>query len=213
MIVDPAKPIVGRTLSVHKEHELLLKLEAAGLIDDLAQKVIDSKGNELAKKLVGLISGNYSVSETKSTSVIPINRFSPFNPEEFIGKKGKGWMIEEEDERSLKLTELDLAKVRLETTLKRGESSVNGEEKLRRLKKLDCIRLDAKVFQALWENKHLIPGDWKGKTIFFVGTIFRGRHGDRYILALFWGGSAWGWNSYWLDCDWGAHDPSAVLAA
>lgn len=47
--------IVSRTLSVHKEHEVLLKLEAAGLNDELAQKVIDSKGNDLATKVVRLI--------------------------------------------------------------------------------------------------------------------------------------------------------------
>jgi hypothetical protein len=47
--------MVSRTLSVHKEHELLLKLETAGLSDDLAQKVIDSKGNDLATKVVRLI--------------------------------------------------------------------------------------------------------------------------------------------------------------
>jgi len=47
--------IVSRTLSVHKEHEVLLKLEAAGLNDELAQKVIDSKGNDLAAKVVRLI--------------------------------------------------------------------------------------------------------------------------------------------------------------
>lgn len=44
-----------RTLSVHKEHEFLLKLEAAGLNDDIAQKVISSKNNELAKKAVNFI--------------------------------------------------------------------------------------------------------------------------------------------------------------
>ena len=49
-----------RTLSVHKEHELLLKLEAAGLDDKLAQKVIDSKGNELAAKMMRLIQGDGS---------------------------------------------------------------------------------------------------------------------------------------------------------
>lgn len=48
-------PIVSRTLSVHKEHELLLKFEIAGLTDELAQKVIDSKGNDLAAKVVRLI--------------------------------------------------------------------------------------------------------------------------------------------------------------
>jgi hypothetical protein len=49
------EPIVSRTLSVHKEHEVLLKLEAAGLTDELAQRVVDSKGNDLATKVVRLI--------------------------------------------------------------------------------------------------------------------------------------------------------------
>ena len=49
------KTMVSRTLSVHKEHELLLKLETAGLSGELAQRVIDSKGNDLAIKVVRLI--------------------------------------------------------------------------------------------------------------------------------------------------------------
>jgi hypothetical protein len=44
-----------RTLSVHNEHEFLLKLEKAELTNELAQKVIDSKNNELAAKVVRLI--------------------------------------------------------------------------------------------------------------------------------------------------------------
>jgi len=50
------KNIVSRTLSVHKEHELLLKLEAAGLTDVLAQRIIDSRDNALAKRFIRLIS-------------------------------------------------------------------------------------------------------------------------------------------------------------
>ena len=49
------KAMVSRTLSVHKEHEFLLKLETAGLSDEFAQRVIDSKGNYLATKVVRLI--------------------------------------------------------------------------------------------------------------------------------------------------------------
>ncbi len=49
------KTIVSRTLSVHKEHEVLLKFEAAGLTDELAKRVIDSKDNELAAKVVRFI--------------------------------------------------------------------------------------------------------------------------------------------------------------
>jgi len=47
--------IVSRTLSIGQEHELLQKLEAAGLNEQDAQKVIDSRKNELAKGLVALI--------------------------------------------------------------------------------------------------------------------------------------------------------------
>lgn len=47
--------IVSRTLSVHQEHELLLKLESAGLDAELAQKVIDARGNKLATKLVNVL--------------------------------------------------------------------------------------------------------------------------------------------------------------
>ena len=44
-----------RKLSVHKEHELLGRLEAAGLADPEAQMVIESKGNELAQRVVAFI--------------------------------------------------------------------------------------------------------------------------------------------------------------
>ena len=45
----------NRKLSVHVEHELLLKLESAGLNDDLAQRIIESKGNKVAKQMIGII--------------------------------------------------------------------------------------------------------------------------------------------------------------
>ena len=45
----------GRTLSVHQEHEFLKRVEAAGLDSRFVQKVIDSKNNVLAIKVVELI--------------------------------------------------------------------------------------------------------------------------------------------------------------
>ncbi len=58
--------MVSRTLSVHKEHEVLLKLETAGLSDELAQRVIDSKGNDLAAKVVRLIeNGGYEATTSQ----------------------------------------------------------------------------------------------------------------------------------------------------
>ena len=70
--------IVSRTLSVHKEHEVLLKLESAGLCDTLAQRIIDSKDNDLAKKVVRLISnGGFqsSTSQKHSREIMGKNFF------------------------------------------------------------------------------------------------------------------------------------------
>lgn len=70
--------IVSRTLSVHQEHEVLLKLEAAGLDEALAQKVVDSKGNDLATKVVRLIrNGGFepSTSQTRAHEIMGSNMF------------------------------------------------------------------------------------------------------------------------------------------
>ena len=147
--------------------------------------------------------------------IIPIDRSTPFNPA-FVGG---GFRIDEEDKNSLKLTEVNLSKVSLETMLEEGETRVNGEEKLKRLKKAKHIRLDAKVFQTLWENQELIPASWKEKTngnttyIFFDGTVLRDSDGDRYVLYLYWFGDRWDWDGRWLGRDWRASLPSAVVAS
>lgn len=70
--------MVSRTLSVHKEHEVLLKLETAGLNDDLAQRVIDSEGNDLAAKVVKLIeNGGFepSTNQERAREIMGTNLF------------------------------------------------------------------------------------------------------------------------------------------
>lgn len=70
--------MVSRTLSVHKEHEVLLKFETAGFNDELAQRVIDSKGNDLAAKVVRLIqSGGFepSTSQKRAREIMGKNFF------------------------------------------------------------------------------------------------------------------------------------------
>jgi len=67
-----------RTISVHNEHEFLLKMEKAGLNEELAQKVIDSKGNDLATKVVRLIeNGGFepSTSQKRAREIMGRNFF------------------------------------------------------------------------------------------------------------------------------------------
>src|ERR1700682_1671988 len=102
-------------------------------------------------------------------TILTIDRTTPFRPAVFLGE---GWTIEEQDNRSLVLTEVDLSKVRFETMLESGEEYLTGEEKQNRLKKAGHIRLDAKFFQTLWEDKTKIPESWKEKTNGYTTYVF-----------------------------------------
>lgn len=71
-------PIDKRTISVHNEHEFLLKMEKAGLTNEFAQRVIDSKDNDLATKVVRLIQiGGFepTTSQKRAREIIGKNFF------------------------------------------------------------------------------------------------------------------------------------------
>jgi hypothetical protein len=145
-----------------------------------------------------------------------IMNLSGFDPKYFIGR---GWAIlsNETDAHSFAHTKLALTKIEFITMLRDGETCVSGEEKLKRLKASDYIRLDAGIFFALWENQHVIPGSWKekvnGKTryILFDGTIFLSPDGDRCVMSLYWDGGQWCRLTYCLWSNLHAHHLSAVL--
>ncbi|MFZ2253385.1 MAG: hypothetical protein WAW13_04450 [Minisyncoccia bacterium] len=176
------------------------------------QKFID-KPKDAGREFTDFLKGGGSV-VAREPKVIPIDRTHAFDPVAFIGN---GWSIVEQDERSLKLGEVDLTKVSLKTMLRDGEETVDGETKLRRLIVSGGIRLDAKVFQTLWENQHLIPMYLKEPTIgntayvFFDGTILRYSGGGRCVLCLCWRGGKCYWYCFWLGGMWRADRRSAVL--
>ncbi|HMP67385.1 MAG TPA: hypothetical protein PKA60_01375 [Candidatus Paceibacterota bacterium] len=151
-------------------------------------------------------------------SKIIIDRSKPFDPKK-INSLGNEWKIVEEDERSLAITELDLSKVQYVDMLEDGETSIRGEEKLKRLKMDGRIRLDAKMSQTFWEDQSLIPESWKEKIngntrcIFFDGTILRNPFGNSCVLYLYWGNGQWYWGYYLVGLR-GFYDNhlSAVLA-
>ncbi len=178
------------------------------------QTVIDSP-QESGQQFTAFLKngGRVVVGEPK---IVSIDRSAAFGPVAFIGA---GWSVVEQDERSLTLTEIDPTKVQFKVTLKNSESSVVGEEKLKRLIASGEIRLDAKILQTLWENQYLIPESWKQLTngnttfIYFDGTVLQDSSGDRYVLCLYWNAGRWHWYYLWLGYEWHANHPSAVLAS
>lgn len=72
--------------------------------------------------------------------------------------------------------------------------------------------LTANVLDYLLKNPHLIPEEWKGKAVFFWGTIYRRRDDRLFVRYLVWCGVRWNSNFRWLDGDWDGYDPAAVDA-
>lgn len=194
--------------------------------DQLQNGVIQLAPEEFGRRFTLFLANNAQVNI--GGLLLPIDRSKPFNPETFIGKGRTIWKgpadgdglagEEEQDAQSLALTTVDIGKVIFEHTLVDKETSVKGEEKLKRLITAKRIRLDAKIGQSLWEE----PGKrtleilriQRGITWFDLpGTVLRNPGGGRDILCFDWDGGEWNWNYDWLGVGWDADCPSGVLAS
>ena len=83
-------------MSVHQEHEMLLKLESAGLTGDLAQRIIDSPGNNLARRVVAFIeTGGFerSVSQQYARTIMRQNYFGVEEAIRHFGVKPEEWQV------------------------------------------------------------------------------------------------------------------------
>jgi len=90
-------------------------------------------------------------------------------------------------------------------------SEASGNKLRKELAKKRVV--NANVLDYLLANPHLIPEEWKGKAVFFWGTIYRDRGDYLCVHCLLWGGVGWRWRSRWLGRDWHGDDPAAVPAS
>ena len=117
-----------------------------------------------------------------------------------------GWEIEEHIKGGEFHWNLDNVKLHLCDEQEQGFIEGN---KLRKKLKTQPI-LNACVLDYLLANPQLIPEEWKGKYVFFWGTIYRHSDGDLYVRYLCWLGDRWGWNDDWLDGYWDDNNPAVV---
>jgi hypothetical protein len=70
----------------------------------------------------------------------------------------------------------------------------------------------ANVLDCLLAHQEIIPEGWRGKYIFFWGTIYRDADGRLCVRCLAWGGSQWNWDYDLLGRDFGANRPAALAS-
>lgn len=101
-------------------------------------------------------------------------------------------------------------KVRLHLDDAQKSRSIRGDTLRRKLAGLPV--LPANVLYYLRSQQTIIPSAWRGKTIFFWGSVFRHSEDEAaYVECLAWDGSGWD-KCYRMIVDtWAAGDLAAVL--
>lgn len=125
----------------------------------------------------------------------------PFTPD--------GWTVEEHQKGGQ--YQFDAANVSLWLAKAQQKGSIEGN-KLRKEMKGNPV-LNANVLDYLLANPHLIPEEWKGKYVFFWGTVYRYSDGRLCVRFLYWDGGWWRWGVRWLDGGWHGCSPAALCAS
>ncbi len=128
---------------------------------------------------------------------------APFCPDD--------WSVEEH--RKGGQFEFDPTKIKFWLSESQKKGSHRGHDLREELKSQSVFNANLLDFLLKPENQYLIPEEWKGKAIFFWGTIYRNAGGYLYVRFLYWDGSRWHWSNDWLGRGWGADVPAAVLAS
>lgn len=179
-------------ISVHQEHELLIKLEAAGLTRQLAQKVIESRGNALAKDIVALIRGpqpdypSYTVTVDYSQTVEQLVRAGRYD-----------WANNSITSRNFPSRERDQA--RLDIFLVSFDRNISSEDAIKAMEEQGLRPATLKELLALGAAH---PNLQRENPIVALGLTWRYPHGHLGVPCLSGGGSGRFLNLSWFEGDW-----------
>ena len=138
--------------------------------------------------------------------IVAVKHIIDCNVDPFIPKR---WKVEKHIKHGM--MEWSSDKVRLHLSPNQNKKDgIQGYDLRKELEKEPT--LNANVLDYLLSHKELIPEEWKGKTIFFWGTVFRDSDGDLCVRYLYWDGR-WCWGCRWLDSAWDGGLPAALLAS
>jgi len=120
-----------------------------------------------------------------------------------------------EDHKKGGMFKFNPEKISLYLSKKQKKGSIGGYDLRKEL--ADKPVMNANVLDYLLARPELIPKEWKGKYIFFWGTIYRRSGGDLCVgdlcvRYLSWYGSEWCWFYFWLVNDFNSDDPAALAS-
>ena len=130
----------------------------------------------------------------------------PFRPD--------GWTVEEHKEGGqlkFDLNGIGLYLSKRQRSNEHIDGHVGGIELRKELENQPV--LNANVLDYLLAHPELIPDEWKGKYVFFWGTVYRSHDGRLYVRCLCWASDRWSWFCNRLVSDWHSVNQAAVRAS
>ena len=179
-------------------HEFLVTFAAEGGTETDLTKLTKSK--KKCGQVLQFLHGSCEIRPKRLLINLSADPFCPkdLTVEEHI--KAKPWKF-------------DAKQVELYLDPAQSGGSILGHDLCKALKGEPVLNANVLDWLLLEENQHLIPEEWKGKGIFFWGTIYCVRDGSLVVRCLRWYGDRWqsGWR--WLGDRWCVSDPAASLAS
>jgi hypothetical protein len=177
-------------------HQLMDSLEEKGFTSDLITKL--GQFDDMPE-LIAVLNGESEIVPTKY--IVDLDA-DPMIPD--------GW--EKEEHTKGGQFEFDPKQIALYLDEQQQAGGVILGNNLR--KKLEGKGVyNANLLDFYLANPQLIPEEWKGKSVFFWGTIYRRSRGVLCVRYLYWSSGMWRWYYRWLDPGFDGHDPAVISAS
>lgn len=123
-----------------------------------------------------------------------------------------GWSVEEHQKGGVMKWDVTKVMLYLDDDQK-NYGVIEGDKLRKKLTKILSYNANMLDFLLKAGNEHLIPKKWRGKLVFFWGTIYRDGLGTPCVRYLYWNDGMWCWHYRWPDeYAWGSNFPALVPA-
>jgi hypothetical protein len=139
-----------------------------------------------------MIEARLKTSPSSTPLIIDLD-IEPFIPD--------GWKVEEHQKGGSFKWDASYVSLHLSDKQKNGKWLELEGNKLRK-ELVGKSVLNANVLDYLLAHPNVIPEEWKGKYVFFWGTVYRYSDDRFYVRCLFWDRDRWDWDCRWLGRSW-----------
>lgn len=158
-----------------------------------------SKDENLMRLIRGVLRGTHEIKALEHAIDCDADPFIP-----------NGWSVAGHQKGGI--IKFDASKIDPYLSKKQKDGTIEGNKLREELKGKKV--LNANVLDYLLANPKLIPEGWKGKGVFFWGTIYRNSLGYLCVRYLYWNNDAsWDWSNYWLSNSWDPSNPAGLLTS